>query len=40
MLDLLKATSEQNPLGPFLRNAESEMRIAVGISPIKSADQL
>jgi hypothetical protein len=40
MLDLLKPDSEQNPLGAFLCNTESEMRIALGPHSIESADEL
>lgn len=40
MLDLLKPLSEQNPLGIFLCNAESEMRIALGFHSIENADEL
>jgi hypothetical protein len=40
MLDLLKPHSEQNPLGTFLCNAESEMRIALGVHSIENADEL
>jgi hypothetical protein len=40
MLSLLKATSKQNPLDAFLSNAESEMRIALHLRAINSADEL